>query len=193
MPSTIRTFIAIPLPPEVIRQVEQFVRALRPQFPEFRWTDAAQWHITTNFLGNVPDARTGEVCQVVREIATARSPFVCSLDALGAFPKVTRPRILWLGLAEGGRILTHLHYRLADALEDLNIETDRRKYRPHLTLARLQSHQRWTERLVERLSGPAVRPTADLTFEVDELVVYASFPESTGPVYTPMDRIVLTG
>ena len=192
MASSIRTFVALPLPTGLIRSIGGLIRGLSGRFPEYRWQEGEQLHVTLNFLGDVPDARVGDVCLAVEQTVSRHAAFTCSLGAMGAFPKPGRPRILWLGIDEGQAELVRLHHDLTDALEELDIEPERKRYRPHLTLGRIRNQQRWSDSMVEMLaSGETPELQADSVFEADEIVVYSSFLESTGPVYTPMARVSL--
>jgi RNA 2',3'-cyclic 3'-phosphodiesterase len=46
----VRLFVAVSLPPAVMRKLEELAR---PVFPRVRWTTASQWHVTLRFLGEV--------------------------------------------------------------------------------------------------------------------------------------------
>lgn len=56
-----------------------------------------KFHLTLAFLGNVPDARAGEVTGVLDAAATASAAFDLELDRLSAFPNECRPRIVYVG------------------------------------------------------------------------------------------------
>ncbi len=194
MASTIRTFLAVPLPPGLVRTVGGYVRSLQRRYPQYRWQKPEQMHITVNFLGEIRDSRVADVCQMVQDVAGQHPPFDCSLGQLGAFPKPGRPRILWLGVDRGRQPLVQLHHQLAAGLLSLNMKPERKRYRPHVTLARIRDHERWPEEIVQELSADSASPlSGDSSFEVDEVVVFSSFPESTGSVHTVMSRSALRG
>ncbi len=192
MASTIRTFIAIPLTNSLAKTVSGFANTLGRIYTEYRWVPHSNLHLTTNFLGDVPDWKVPKVCSLVAAFADRRKPFECSLGRMGAFPKPTRPRILWLGLEQGKQELIQLHYDLEKALEKLHIEPERKRFRPHLTIGRLDERERWPESLVTELSSTteslpcSLRGSPD--FDAAELVVYSSYMDGGDPVHTPMSR-----
>lgn len=192
MASTIRSFIAVPLPSSLARSVFGFANSLGRNYPEYRWVPQANLHLTINFLGEVPDWKVPKVCALVNEFAKSRPPFECSFGRMGAFPKPTRPRILWLGIEQGKQELTQLHYDLEKALEKLHIEPERKRFRPHLTIGRIDDRERWPQSLIEELGGTAESQQLSLRgsseFEATELVVYSSYQDGGDRTYTAMSR-----
>lgn len=189
MASTIRTFIAVELTPEQRRALSQLVRQLARDWPQYRWVDPDQMHLTLNFLGNVRDENIATVCEHVRDVAGQHLSFDISLAELGAFPKKTRPRVLWAGVDQNGSALSKIHYQVADALDEVCREQDRKRFHPHVTLGRIRRHERWPDGIISMLENA---PPLDLPpLEISQLTVFASHLETTGPVYTVMDRAEL--
>ena len=189
MASTIRSFIAIEIPRDVRATLAGLIRQLARQWPEYRWVEPEHFHLTLNFLGNVPDEKLLDVCNIVRNTAAKLEPFSMELGDLGAFPKPARPRVIWAGVREGRSPLSRLYYDLAEDLEVLRLERDRKAFKPHVTLGRIRDGQRWPDAAIERLEN---EPTVDIgTVDVDELVLFSSHLEKTGPEYTVMDRAKL--
>ncbi len=192
MASTIRTFIAVPIPAGVQRAIGRFARLLARAYPEYRWSAPEKMHLTLNFLGDIPDRIVGDLCAKVAQVAASHVPFECVLGRIGAFPKPARPRVLWLGLDQGGESLSRLHYDLNNALRELDIEPERKRYHPHLTLARLRDGVRWPISLANDLqSGTLPTLVTSVQFDAEEMVVYSSFLDASGSEHTPMSRAVL--
>ena len=63
-----RLFVAVSLPPPIVRLLESLPR---PGHPQLRWTTPAQWHITLRFLGDVDDV--AEVAEAVGRGGRGRS------------------------------------------------------------------------------------------------------------------------
>ncbi|HMP80158.1 MAG TPA: RNA 2',3'-cyclic phosphodiesterase, partial [Pirellulaceae bacterium] len=143
------------------------------------------------FLGNLRDQEVPDVCRVVRDSVQSIAPVSVIVKGLGAFPSIDRPRVIWLGIDEGHDELRALQSAVDDGLRALGFPIERQDYRPHLTLGRLPSGARWGAGFRE-YSGQ-YRETAFGGFEVDEVIVYASYLERSGPVYTRMATIELAG
>jgi 2'-5' RNA ligase len=130
-----RLFSAIYPPPSVQRDVDATVR-LAPGGPRLRWTAADKLHLTLVFLGDVPASREREVIASADAAAAAVGRFEVRLNGLGAFPDLSRPRVLFVRVREGGDALVELWRRQVEALPQDLRPHDGRELHPHLTLAR---------------------------------------------------------
>ena len=65
MRETTRTFIAIPIPDSIGRNLVQLQTKLAPEIPDCRWTASSPWHMTLAFLGDVRNRDLNELCLAV--------------------------------------------------------------------------------------------------------------------------------
>ncbi len=132
-----RTFVALSLP-DAIRAAlgELATRHLSASTPGLRWGDAAQAHLTLAFLGDLEDDAVAGVRICARRIARDTEPFAADLRAAGAFPSAARARVLWLGWGVGAAPVSALQARLVAALGAAGFALERRRFQPHVTLAR---------------------------------------------------------
>jgi len=86
-------------------------------------------HLTLHFLGNVPNSRLPEL---VRELQVSFHPFELSLSC----PQVWQHGTVVLESDSIPADLLKLHASLNAALEPLELPTETRAFRPHITLAR---------------------------------------------------------
>jgi 2'-5' RNA ligase len=134
-----RLFLALDLPHEVREAIGRARRELAPRLPGWRWTRAEGVHVTVRFLGEVEDARLGELGpRWERAALAATGPIPLDVSGLGCFPSTRRPRILWVGVAEDPdrgrmRALVAAAEREARAA---GFAPEERGFRPHATLAR---------------------------------------------------------
>lgn len=163
----IRTFLAIPLPPELQRQVETVQRELRQLLPGVRWTPAANVHLTLRFFGATGADDLEKIREVVLSIAFRETAFAAAVSGLGVFPHARAPRVLWLGVTDPR--LSALYARCEAALEQVGLPGEGRGFTPHLTIGRL--HRR-SPRLGEVLADWAARSLAPLP--VDRLILFES-------------------
>jgi len=147
-----RTFVAVLLDDETRAAVGAQIERLRPLCRAVAWVPLANLHVTLKFLGQQPDARLGEIRDALADTAGSIAPFSMTLHGLGAFPGIERPRILWVGMAEGALPARDLQSRLEAALEQTGIPRDERSWHPHLTIGRVFDDRRW-----RREAGPPVR------------------------------------
>jgi RNA 2',3'-cyclic 3'-phosphodiesterase len=126
-----RLFVALPVPDPVRDDLDGRVQPLRDAHPGLRWTDAAGWHLTLAFLGDV--AALGPVVDAVGPVAAAHRPAALALGEAGRFGD----RVLWVRIVDDpAGALRELGAEVTAALLDAGFEVDDRPLRAHLTLAR---------------------------------------------------------
>jgi 2'-5' RNA ligase len=127
-----RLFIAIDLPESVKEQLSRLCCGL----PGARWVIPEQLHLTLRFIGEVDGGLFLDICE---ELATVQAKsFTLQLDGLGCFPPRGKPRVVWVGVQPSEQLLV-LRNRLESCLVTLGLESEGRKFAPHITLARLKN------------------------------------------------------
>jgi 2'-5' RNA ligase len=141
-----RTFLAVDVPP--------------PEAEGFRFASPTS-HITLRFLGERTPAESDQIAKVVGPAVRPLPPFRCVLRGAGAFPNVERPRVAWVGVAEGATELIDLERVVSSALGTVGIAAEPRPYFPHLTLFRVRGRsdagrvRRLVDELRDRTMGTA--------------------------------------
>lgn len=187
---TIRSFIAIPLSPEVQRNARRLLRDLRQDKDGIKWVPEENLHLTLKFLGDVVDRDVPRVCQAIRRATETIEPFELEFAGTGGFPTADRPRVIWAGVQRGGEELIRLVSVLEKELADLGFKPEPRDYRPHLTLGRVRSGSRAASaEVVERVGRHESRSLGVMAAE--QLRLYASYLDKSGPTYHVMDTIYL--
>jgi len=126
----VRLFVSIELPAVVKQRLE----LLCCDVPGARWVDPEQIHLTLRFIGEVDELVFRDVEAALDEV---RAPsFEMALKGVGHFPPRGEPRVLWVGV-EKSAALVQLHDRVERALVRAGVEPERRRFSPHVTLARL--------------------------------------------------------
>ena len=130
-----RLFVSIALPEHIQDDLVQ----LFGDVPGARWVDPEQLHLTLRFIGEVDGLVGHDVREALDRVHA--EPFPLRLEGVGHFPPRGRAHTLWAGLAPSQPLMT-LRQRVESVLRRLEIDPDRRKYAPHVTLARLKSSPR---------------------------------------------------
>jgi RNA 2',3'-cyclic 3'-phosphodiesterase len=173
MPDRIRAFVALRLSAEVERTVAEFIESLRPPGnprSAVRWVRRANLHLTLRFLGDRVEAPTLErLDRALIRIAATTPCFTIGVRGIGAFPHLTRPRVVWAGL-ESTELIA-----LARSLERAAIESglapEHRVYSPHLTIGRVLDLGGWSE------MRPAIEAATQREFgrsEARSIILYRS-------------------
>jgi RNA 2',3'-cyclic 3'-phosphodiesterase len=176
-----RTFIAVDISDEARQKAASYINGLRRVFQQLRvgWERPEKLHLTLKFLGDVNESRLEEVQQTVGEIARAHDAFRMTLSHTGRFPPKGDPKILWIGAHDEGR-LGMIASQIDKELTPLGFEPEKRKFSPHLTIARLRE-----PRLSARLAALHVENDFEpVGFEVREIVIYESELLPKGSIYT---------
>src|SRR5712691_7936028 len=183
----VRLFIAIPLPPDLAARASEI---LPTSLPALRRVKAENLHLTLAFLGQTPDERLGDVTAAAADGAAVVSPFTLSFDRAGRFNERGRPRVVWLGIAEGGTGVVQLGAGVYAGLRGRGLRFDDRPLAPHLTLARVAEDASSAE---AKTVGAALEGLAieGLRFEVGEIAVVQSVLSPKGPRYTALATVPL--
>jgi 2'-5' RNA ligase len=145
----IRAFVAILLGDAVREAVAAMVDRLRPLGPPVAWVPAANLHLTLQFLGDQPEERLAAAEAALHDAAATSAPIEVALHGIGAFPGLERPRILWVGLAQGALEVRALQARVAEALS---------RGFPRRTARGIPTHDRTGVRRAPLAPGPAATP-----------------------------------
>lgn len=173
-----RLFVALD-PPASVREA---LAALQADVPGARWTPTEKMHLTLHFLGNVAE-------ETVPPLETALAgveghAFSLTVEGLSAFPSARSARVL-VAEMDTPPELAALHARIGAALEALGMATERRPYRPHLTLARLKAPDR------EAVRTFLAQPVPALSFAVEAFHLYQSQLHPKGARYTRLRTFTL--
>ncbi len=125
-----RLFTALELPADIVFSLS----LLRGGLPGARWIDKENYHITLRFIGDV-DGRTADaVAESLEQIS--RTSFSLQVNGLGAFGS-RKPHSVWAGITMTPE-LNDLQAELERRIRRVGLEPERRKFAPHVTLARLR-------------------------------------------------------
>jgi RNA 2',3'-cyclic 3'-phosphodiesterase len=188
---TARLFVALPVPTAVRQRLEPVVAPVRRRADELTWTRPEGWHLTVAFLGRVAVDRLDEVVAAVRAGAGGTPPVRLVLGAPGRFG----PRVLWIDVgAEPEDALLVLGERIQVAVAAAELPVERRRVRPHLTLARggrgRPVRAGHLDELTSALEGaPAV---ASSTWVADEVQLWRTQP-TRGPARYQVETAVPLG
>lgn len=123
-----RFFTAIEIPEQIV----QGLNLLQGGVPGARWINPGNMHLTLNFIGDQPGHQLTDIDVALS--ALELPGFALSLAGAGRFGKRGRGA-LWVGVSPCQELI-RLQRKCADALSRIGVELERRKFTPHVTLAR---------------------------------------------------------
>ncbi|NVJ97694.1 MAG: RNA 2',3'-cyclic phosphodiesterase [Alphaproteobacteria bacterium] len=145
------------------------------------WQRDDQLHLTLAFIGDVPKRTFHEIEGELSRIVL--TPFELSLRGVGLFGKPKQPKNLWAGVSDRAP-LVHLHDKICHSLEMVGLEIDRRRYKPHVTLARFRRHAQ--ARIGDWLTQHENLQTPSMT--VEHFTLFSSQLTHEGSYYTVESR-----
>jgi len=181
----VRTFLAIPLNTEIREALITLQGKLARDWPEVRWTKPESLHLTLRFFGDLPEECLEKIGEVMLSVKSFTAPFSASVRGIGAFPSLSRPRVIWAGV-QGGQSLAALFIRLEDGLARIGLPREERPFTPHLTLGRCRTSSAGATQALNRY-----RLTDFGSLHIDRLILYESRLGPGGAVHIPRRNVKL--
>lgn len=125
-----RLFTALELPADLVFSLS----LLRGGLPGARWIDADNFHITLRFIGDVDERMADDIADSLDQVS--RPSFSVALEGLGSFGS-RKPHCIWAGVRMTAE-LAELQAEHERRMQRIGLPPERRKFAPHVTLARLR-------------------------------------------------------
>lgn len=126
-----RLFVGIALPQEVRIRLSMLCSGL----PGAKWIDAESMHLTLRFIGEVRGDLAEDIDAALQQVDAPA--FDLLLTGIDCFENGGKPHTVWTGV-DKQPLLSHLRDKVESALVRAGCEPERRKFKPHVTLARLR-------------------------------------------------------
>ena len=183
-----RLFVGLSLPEDLRDTLAMLERGI----PGARWIEADNYHVTLRFIGEAPEDRAEDLDSALGAVRAA--PFALSLAGVGHFGALRKARSVWAGVEAGveagaatGDPLARLRAGVESAAVRAGFPAEGRKFRPHVTLARIRGET--GHHLANFLSehGDFRAPP----FAVRDFVLYESRLTRHGAMYSALRRYPL--
>lgn len=169
-----RLFVALSLPDDLRDRLS----ALSCGLPGARWVAPENLHLTLRFIGEVDGHEAEDIDAALSGVRCPRFPV--TLAGVGDFGDERRLRSVWIGV-EPNQTLEMLQAKVERAVRRAGQPPEKRKFKPHVTLARFKSHP--GDKLQTYFSQQGLFRAPP--FEVTEFTLYSSFLSHEGAIYRP--------
>lgn len=174
-----RLFIAIEIPESVKDELENVSKELQRGVATLVKREA--YHITLQFLGDVDDSNLGLVKESISNACRGVSPFEAEIKGLSHFGGHS-PRVLFANVAKGSDMVNYIYSNISVELSKNRIDfAKEERYTPHVTIARIKSHQVSDE--VHRLETEYSAQSFG-SFDVTGVSLKGSVLSSNGPSHS---------
>jgi len=180
----IRAFIAVDLPDDVRDAIGDAQARLKRAHTGVKvsWTKVENLHLTLQFLGYVEEEAVEKIRAGLATVADDHVPFELLVAGAGAFPDEGRPRVLWVGCGDTGK-LKALAQSVRAAMQPLGFQPEHREFSAHLTLGRVK-HPRPDAALTRALDS--IKNEGFGAMRVEAIHLYQSELHPDGSIYSKL-------
>ncbi len=172
----IRLFVSLKIPDKVLdRVLEEVYNAAENPF-NFKWETKEKIHLTLKFIGEVEEKLVEPISSEL-EFVKNFSSFKCSISRFGFFFRYHEPKILWSDL-QSERSFTPIVDELNQRMEKFGIESEKRKFKAHLTLLRIKKEV--TEKFIQRIKSYKFK---EINFTANKIALVQSQLSKEGARY----------
>ncbi len=166
-----RLFLAIDLPTETKKTIEKELRPLHQQYPNFRWVEQNNYHLTLHFFGDVksPDG----IIRFMNELVYDIPSFYLYSSKLGLFIKDNIT--LYIGFHRNKTL-----EGLVKRIKEKSALGTSRKFVSHLTFGRYRIPSKQQYLLLKKKLKNFV---LDIEFKVQTITLFESIIGTPKPVY----------
>ena len=181
-----RLFIAVDIPESLKKNLYKIGDSLSRKDKDIKKVPCSNIHITLKFLGNVNLNKIEKVKSAIKKTAEYFTSFnygiACKLNAFSSFKNA---RVVFVEITVGGNKLIEICSKLEDNLCKVKIKKEKRKFIPHITVARIRKRKN-IEKLVENVK-------LDFIGEIKccKLTLFESKLKSSGAEYIILEEFSL--
>lgn len=135
-----RLFIAVDIPEFIKDDIYNFAGFLLKEEKRIKLVPATNIHINLKFLGNINTGKINKIEKSIKETAGAFRRFKYEINGkVNAFPGLDNARVVFLEIGNGGGQISEIYNELENNLSKVKIRKDKRKFFPHITIARIKN------------------------------------------------------
>jgi 2'-5' RNA ligase len=183
---TLRTFIALDMPPEIKAALGKYTQPLKSLRGRVSWVKPENMHLTLKFLGDTPADKIDSIAAALQEIAAAATPFSAEVVDSGVFPNENYPRVLWVGLEEKTGALLNLVKAIDERMHQFGFAKEKRSFTAHLTIGRAKD-----TKIPEIVRALREKSFPAMLAQFNEIIFMKSDLQPGGSVYTPLRKLAL--
>jgi 2'-5' RNA ligase len=184
-----RLFIALPVDdPNALDSLKNEIQYLEKFRPVLKIVPEDNFHITIKFLGQVEQDKADTLIESFRSL-TGLKKTEYRVEGTGAFPSPGNPSVIWAGMKCDNTNLDDIVKKVEQFASENGFPPEKKKFSPHLTLARTRREKKIPQELKEHISKGSSIVSGLSAF--NELVLYESILKKNGPEYKKISVVQL--
>lgn len=180
-----RLFIGIDLPDEIKKKVSKEITQLKKRYPDFRWVEEKNYHITLLFLGEVAEGKLPKIKERLERAVFNISSFYLFSYSFNLF--IHHKIVLHIDFRRE-REIELLAKEIKKEFREFNFKNNTKKFIPHLTIARAKIPSKQQYFVLKKLLE---QQKTDFYFKVDKITLFKSTLTKQGPIYEKLFEVSL--
>jgi 2'-5' RNA ligase len=176
----LRTFISVTLPKKIVSISNMLKTTINSKKDNVNWVNPGNIHLTLKFLGYTPFEAIEKINEELKDLVLNHSAMELMINGTSCFPKIERPRVLWLCVDGDISQLQVFVSDLNKKMEKFGFPLDEKKYIPHITLARIKYPPKDTPDITNFINT-SYEP---LKFNINRIRFMSSELFPNGPIYS---------
>jgi len=184
-----RLFIALPLPASVENSLAVIIDDLKTKGGKVKWVKPQNIHITVRFLGETDKGLIPDIRNIMDNVGSKYNSYNLTIDRLGGFPNLNKPRVIWAGLKDDDQIniMARMVKEVEYDIRKLGFDPEEKRFRPHLTLGRIKV-AKGLEELLDSLRSYQLE---SFSCKLNKLRLFKSTLTPQGPIYECLHEVML--
>ncbi len=184
----IRVFLSVDIEDEnLISRIKEIQNLLDQDAAKMKLVEEENIHFTWRFFG---DTSLDAVDSIRKELSKLDfSSFSISISGVSAFPKISRPRVVWIGVDENAELMIKLKRETDRLISVLGYRPEKKEFTPHATIARIRAI-RDSDAIVRNLEELANEYVGNM--KIKSISMTKSILTSSGAIYETLWRIPLS-
>ncbi len=185
-----RFFIALEISDNCRQSLKTVQADLQQIVPGIRLTDNNKLHLTIAFIGEEPETMMNDLIDVIKDAVSGISPFPIIPAYIDAFPNLHHPHTFWIGVKGDIDKLFVLRERIKDGIAKLGLDTDDRRYVPHIAIGKVGSQYVLSEHQERELQEMAVKEDSP-SINITSIKLFESIPEEGFHTHNTLAEVFL--
>ncbi|HBG60891.1 MAG TPA: RNA 2',3'-cyclic phosphodiesterase [Candidatus Omnitrophica bacterium] len=135
----IRTFIAANINDTILNEIGKAQEHLENIDCDVKWVKTTNVHLTLKFLGEIEQKRVPKIVEKLEFLTKHIRSIRTQLSQLGAFPKIEKPKVIWIGLEDNSNEIADLVEAIDNTLTKEGFKKEEHSFKPHVTIGRIRS------------------------------------------------------